>query len=37
MDTQRMRIGFIATRLSGTDGVSLETNKWVNILPRVET
>jgi mannosylglucosylglycerate synthase len=32
MDTQRMRIGFIATRLSGTDGVSLETNKWVNIL-----
>ena len=32
MDNQRLRIGFIATRLSGTDGVSLETNKWVDIL-----
>ena len=32
MDNQRMRIGFVSTRLSGTDGVSLETNKWVNIL-----
>lgn len=26
------RIGIIATRLAGTDGVSLETAKWVNIL-----
>ncbi len=26
------RIGFISTRLSGTDGVSLETAKWVNVL-----
>jgi hypothetical protein len=32
MDNQRLRIGFISTRLSGTDGVSLETNKWVNVL-----
>jgi mannosylglucosylglycerate synthase len=23
-----MRIGFIATRLSGTDGVTLEVEKW---------
>lgn len=26
------RIGFIATRLAGTDGVSLETAKWVKVL-----
>lgn len=28
----RKRVGIIATRLSGTDGVSLETTKWVRIL-----
>ena len=27
-----MKIGFIATRLCGTDGVSLEVAKWVRIL-----
>ncbi|MBI9050672.1 MAG: glycosyltransferase family 4 protein [Anaerolineaceae bacterium] len=27
-----MRIGIIATRLSGTDGVSLEVAKWVQVL-----
>ena len=26
------RIGFVSTRLAGTDGVSLETRKWSNIL-----
>jgi glycosyltransferase involved in cell wall biosynthesis len=26
------RIGFISTRLAGTDGVSLEARKWVDIL-----
>lgn len=26
------RIGFISTRLAGTDGVSLETRKWAEIL-----
>lgn len=26
------RIGFVSTRLAGTDGVSLETRKWVHIL-----
>jgi glycosyltransferase involved in cell wall biosynthesis len=28
----RRRIGFISTRLAGTDGVSLETTKWVKVL-----
>jgi len=27
-----MRIGFVATRLSGTDGVSLEVAKWAQVL-----
>ena len=26
------RIGFVATRLAGTDGVSLETDKWAEVL-----
>ena len=30
--TKLGRIGFVSTRLSGTDGVSLETRKWVNVL-----
>lgn len=29
---QRNRIGFVSTRFAGTDGVSLETLKWVNVL-----
>lgn len=29
-----MRIGFISTRLSGTDGVTLEVEKWSTILRR---
>lgn len=29
------RIGFISTRLAGTDGVSLETRKWVQVLNRL--
>jgi glycosyltransferase involved in cell wall biosynthesis len=29
-----MRIGFIATRLNGTDGVSLEVAKWANVLQK---
>lgn len=28
----RRRIGFVSTRLAGTDGVSLETRKWSDIL-----
>lgn len=27
-----LRIGFISTRLQGTDGVSLETEKWASVL-----
>jgi hypothetical protein len=26
------RAGIVATRLSGTDGVSLETAKWTTVL-----
>lgn len=29
-----MKIGFISTRLAGTDGVSLETAKWATVLER---
>lgn len=32
MTTNSLRIGFVATRLAGTDGVSLESQKWSNIL-----
>ena len=28
------RIGFVSTRLAGTDGVSLETAKWAEIFER---
>jgi mannosylglucosylglycerate synthase len=30
-----MRTGFIATRLSGTDGVTLEVEKWAKVLSRM--
>ena len=30
-----MRIGFIASRLKGTDGVSLEVEKWARVLQRM--
>jgi len=30
-----MRIGFIATRIKGTDGVSLEVGKWSKVLRRM--
>lgn len=32
MNPFRARIGFVATRLAGTDGVSLEAAKWARIL-----
>ena len=32
MVNKDLNIGFILTRLSGTDGVSLETKKWIEIL-----
>ena len=31
---ERKNIGFISTRLAGTDGVSLETQKWAEVLER---
>jgi len=30
-----VRIGFVSTRLAGTDGVSLEVVKWVKVLERL--
>ena len=27
-------VGFIATRIAGTDGVSLELEKWANIFKK---
>src|SRR6266536_4984449 len=30
-----MHIGFVSTRLAGTDGVSLETQKWATVLERM--
>jgi glycosyltransferase involved in cell wall biosynthesis len=30
-----MNIGFVSTRLAGTDGVSLETRKWMQIAERL--
>jgi mannosylglucosylglycerate synthase len=32
---KKMRIGVIATRLSGTDGVTLEVEKWAQVLSRM--
>ena len=32
--TQTKNIGFISTRISGTDGVSLEIKKWAEVLKR---
>jgi glycosyltransferase involved in cell wall biosynthesis len=30
-----MKVGFVSTRLSGTDGVSLETHKWAEVARRL--
>jgi len=32
MINKSLKIGFIGTRFAGTDGVSLEANKWVEVL-----
>lgn len=34
-DRCKLRIGFISTRFAGTDGVSLETEKWAHVLERM--
>src|SRR5512141_1282877 len=33
--TNNLHIGFVSTRLSSTDGVSLETEKWTRVLTRL--
>jgi mannosylglucosylglycerate synthase len=35
MDIGKMRAGFVSTRFSGTDGVSLEAAKWVETLQKL--
>ncbi len=35
MEKQRGHIGFVSTRLAGTDGVSLEAAKWASILETI--
>jgi len=35
LDGLGTRIGFVSTRLSGTDGVSLEVRKWVKVLTQM--
>ncbi len=32
IETRVLRIGFVATRFAGTDGVSLEAEKWAEVL-----
>ena len=32
MSSRQLRLGFVSTRLEGTDGVSLEAFKWAQIL-----
>jgi mannosylglucosylglycerate synthase len=32
---RHLRIGFVSTRFAGTDGVSLETAKWADVLERM--
>ncbi len=34
-DKKIQRVGFISTRFQGTDGVSLETQKWSDVLERM--
>ena len=34
-DQRSLRIGFVSTRFAGTDGVSLETAKWAEVLERM--
>ena len=36
-DLPRGRIGFVSTRIAGTDGVSLEIAKWAHVIERMAT
>jgi glycosyltransferase involved in cell wall biosynthesis len=33
--TTKLKVGVISTRLAGTDGVSLETEKWISVMQEV--
>ena len=33
---KKLSFGFVSTRFAGTDGVSLETNKWVDVPNSLE-
>jgi len=35
-DRKKVSFGFVSTRFAGTDGVSLETQKWVDVLKEKE-
>jgi hypothetical protein len=35
MNTRSLRIGLVSTRLAGTDGVSLESKKWCDVLGKL--
>ncbi len=35
IQNHRHRVGFVSMRFSGTDGVSLETEKWANVLAQM--
>lgn len=30
-----IRVGFVSTRMAGTDGVSMETSKWAHVLEKI--
>lgn len=32
MTKRRVHVGFVSTRFAGTDGVSLEAEKWASLL-----
>ena len=34
MGKKQIRIGFVSTRFAGTDGVTLESNKWADVLEK---
>lgn len=35
-DRKKFSFGFVSTHFAGTDGVSLETQKWVDVLKEKE-
>lgn len=35
MEEGAIKVGFVSTRLAGTDGVSMETSKWAHVLEKI--